>query len=131
MEEKKKWTLAACKSSSYQAIPTVRNEDHFAADIRSLNTYCLIKDTIPPVISFHPVNNHRWHFTIKDDLHSFSALKYEGTVNGEWVLVEADDKNNRLIFTDFKRAGSGSHTFRLTVEDGCGNVTRFEQTFHR
>lgn len=130
-EEKKKWTLASCQSTQYRAIPTVRDKNYFSADIGRLGSYCLIRDTIPPVISFQPVNRNKWHFTVRDDVHSFSALKFTAEVDGEWVLVEADDKNNRLIFTDFQRAGPGRHTFVLKAEDGCGNIAEFSEVFVR
>jgi len=131
IEEKRKWTLASCHSANYQAIPTIRDKDQFSADIHRLGTYCLIRDSIPPTITFQPIHKNKWHFTVKDDFHSFSALQFTAEINGEWILIEKDDKNSRLIFTDFQRVGPGQHTFVLKAEDGCGNIAEFSEVFVR
>lgn len=130
-EEKQKWTLAYCRAGKNSAVSTQRTRDGFTANIRSLTSYCLLRDTLPPVIRFQPVHKNKWHFTVQDDLHPFSALKFTGKVDDQWVLVQADDKNDRLIFTDFDIAGAGRHTFTLIVEDGCGNQAEFREAFVR
>lgn len=129
-EEKEKWTLARCSGSRYSAIPTIREAEHFAARINNLSDYCLIKDTIPPKINFQPQNSRLWYFTVTDDLHSFSSLRYSAYVNGQWTLVKSDAKNQRLIFDDFDRhAPGGVRIFTLKVTDECGNETVFERNF--
>jgi len=130
LREKSKWTIARCAGEKYSAIPTTREKDYFSSRIGQLSSYCLILDTLPPEIKFHPQNSNLWHFTITDNLHSFSSLKYSATVDGNWTLVEADDKNNKLIFRDFKKYRDGNdHHFVLEVKDACGNTTIFDREF--
>lgn len=130
LEDKSKWTLAQCNGSNFRAVKTIREKDHFAARISRLGDYCLAKDTLPPEVKLMRQNNSLWYFTVTDNMHSFSALDYSATVDGEWTLVEADDKNNRLIFREFGKYRNGdTHTFELTVRDPCGNDTTISLNF--
>ena len=130
LEEKSKWTLARCSGDRYSAVTTIREADNFASRISRLSSYCLIKDTIAPVIEFLPQNNQLWYFKVSDDMHSFSSLEYRASVNGQWALVEADTKNNRLIFRDFRKyPGMEAKKFVLSVTDACGNEKNFEREF--
>lgn len=130
LADKEKWTLARCSGTRYTAIPTQREQNQFVALIRNLTDYCLIKDTLPPIIEFHPQNSRLWYFKVTDNLHSFSALQYTAMIDGKWALVKSDDKNQRLIFDDFQNYNNrSSHQFELTVFDGCGNKTTFKREF--
>ncbi len=129
-KEKQSWTLARCTGNGYSAIRTMREKERFAARIGRMTSYCLIRDTIPPRIEFQPQNSRLWYFRVRDDMHAFSSLKYSAKVNGHWVLVGADDKNNRLFFRDFDRFRiNGTNRFELQVTDACGNTAVFEKSF--
>lgn len=128
--DKKKWTLARCDDNGYKAISTIREKNQFAAYIRQLSSYCLVQDTIPPVIVYQPQSADKWFFKVTDNMHSFSQLSYSASVNNKWTLIQADNKNNRLIFKDHHRyRRDRQNIFVLEVQDACGNTMRFEQKF--
>ncbi len=130
MKDMSQWTLARCDDKDYKAITTLREKDQFAARISRLADYCLMKDTLPPDIKYLPQNNSLWYFTLSDNMHSFSSLEYSATVDGNWTLVKADNKYNRLIFRDFKKYRDGdNHQFSLVVKDACGNKAVVHQSF--
>lgn len=131
LAEKSQWTLARCSGKGFKAITTIREENQFAARIGQLSDYCLVKDSLPPEIRFLPQNSQKWYFTVKDNMHSFSQMNFSATVDGEWTLLKADNKKDRLIFEDFNRYRDGKeHLFTLTVKDGCGNIKVHEQSFN-
>ena len=59
------------------------------------------------------------------------ALHFKATIDGNWVLMDFDKKNNRLSHRLEIDLPKGEHTFRLEVKDAVGNLTVFEKTFQR
>lgn len=108
----------------------------FETEVRSLGTYAVMSDTIPPVITPLSIKDrstltesNRIRFTIRDNLSGIAS--YEGTINGEWVLFEYDAKN-RLLTYDFDpdRFTPGKrHYVVLKVKDQVGNTSTYEATF--
>ena len=67
---------------------------------------------------------------ISDD---FSGLKkFRGEINGRWILLEHEPKNNSLIY-DFSDLEFKKALNQLTVEaeDRVGNKTIFKKNFYR
>ena len=67
---------------------------------------------------------------IEDD---FSGIKsYKGTINGKWILLEHEPKNNTLTFAfddiDFDQS---QLDFKLEVEDQQGNSSNYETMVFR
>ena len=99
--------------------------------------YVLSQDTLAPSITplnFKPkqwLSNYSFlKLKIEDD---FSGIKsYRGTINGQWILLEHEPKNNTLTFAfediDFDQS---QLNFKLEVEDQQGNSSTYETTIFR
>ena len=99
--------------------------------------YVLTKDTLAPSITPLNFKPEQWlsNYTflklkIEDD---FSGIKsYKGTINGQWILLEHEPKNNTLTFAfddiDFDQS---QLDFKLEVKDQQGNSSIFETTVFR
>jgi hypothetical protein len=77
-----------------------------------------------PGFSFKVVDNVR---STKD----VEGLRYRGRVDGEWILLEYDAKNDLLSHTFTDRTGSGTHELILEVWDAVGNLATWTQSFTR
>jgi len=113
--------------------------DTLLTETRLLGDYCIMLDQKPPEIT--PISfssdmrrYSRMRFRIKDDLPTSGRardLRYKATVDGEWILMEYDYKNDLLTHHFDDRIGPGKHHFRLEVRDDRNNVRVFERTFMR
>ncbi len=96
---------------------------------RQFGQFAVVADTLPPVIK--PLN-----FSNKGNVSSLSSLKikvtddfsgvdeYTPTVDGNWVLMEYDAKNDLLILdTSILDIVSGEHTLKLRVKDEKDNIS--------
>ena len=100
-------------------------------------TYVLTKDSLAPSITSLNFKPKQWlsnyaflKLKIEDD---FSGIKsYKGTINGKWILLEHEPKNNTLTFAfddiDFDQS---QLDFILEVEDQQGNNSTYETTVFR
>ncbi len=121
--------------SSYHS--TKKKGNVFTARSKTLGTYFLAKDTIPPTIE--PVNfrDGKWlskfkylKLTIQD---KGSGIKsYVGTIDGDWALFEYEPKTRTLTynFNDLELRGA-KHNLRVVVTDNVGNSTTFSSVFFR
>src|SRR5690606_23822060 len=116
---------------------TTKKGNRFTAGIRTFGNYTLAADVKPPVIT--PVNfkNGQWIsgnntlvLRISDDLSGIKS--YRATVNGKFILMEYEYKNNTLthyfadgIVTD------AENNLKVIVTDNVGNSSTYEATFHR
>jgi len=95
--------------------------------IREFGDYAVMVDTIPPEIVTNgkgPMKNSRLVFVIRDDLSGISSWK--GTMNGKWILMEYDLKNDLLLYRFDEMMDPGLNTFRLEVLDNKGNMSVYE-----
>lgn len=116
---------------------THKENDRFTTRTRTFGTYTLARDTVAPEIK--PVNFYdgQWisnNETLKvkiDD--EFSGISnYRATVNGEFILMEYEYKDDLL--THYFRDGVITETenhLKIIVTDEVGNVAVFEATFFR
>ena len=103
--------------------------------IRSLGTFAVMVDTIPPSITSLSIENNtlkeanRIRFTISDKLSGIQQI--EGLLDGKWALFEYDPKNSRITHTFDKERFEFNkrHTLQLTVTDYKDNSTVYEATF--
>lgn len=93
--------------------------------IRSLGTYRVQTDTVPPVVT--PVGQAAWRtnrnirFRVTDDRSGINI--YKVYIDGKFVLFGL--KGSTLVIQDPERVTKGvPHTIEVTVTDGCGNTTR-------
>ena len=78
------------------------------------------------VINLEPEMKSPWKVKIKDNLipdGHLDDLFYYATVNGQWILMNYDLKNDILVFDDFKRLPPKPFEFELQVVDDSGNKT--------
>lgn len=109
-------------------------EGKLNAKIYSFGDYTVSIDTIKPIIkglNIYPgktMNSSNLKMTIKDD---FSGINtYNGRINGQWIIMEYDPKNNRLTHYFEKDFPKGKHTFDLKVTDKHNNESNYQAIFY-
>lgn len=118
-------------------VSTTRKEDKLTASTRELGDYTIAYDSVPPKIT--PVNFSagQWisdqktlRVKISDDLSGISS--YRATINGKFILMEYEYKNNTLTY-DFNDGvnDSSENNLKLIVIDNVGNSATFEAQFFR
>lgn len=99
--------------------------------IREFGNYSITVDTLAPEIN--PVNIHdgknisgqkNIKVKIKDDLTGIDH--YEAMLNGQWLLMEWDPKNDLLTYRMDEHMKPGENDFTLTVKDGVGNQSTYQ-----
>lgn len=104
------------------------------ADIRTLGTYTVAIDTVPPVIT--PVEKPNWTknskllFTIADKQTGISH--YRATIDGKYVLLYRPNmmQSRYICKLNPKYVEKGKkHTLEVIAVDGCGNETVYRDTF--
>ena len=116
---------------------TKKDGDRFTTSTRNFGTYTLATDNTPPRVS--PVNfkdgqwissNKDLKVRISDDLSGINSFR--ATVNGKWILMEYEYKNNLLThdFSDGVVTDTENH-LKVEVTDNVGNTTVYEATFFR
>lgn len=105
-----------------------------------LGNYCIMIDQTPPKIT--PVRFQydmrkfsKMSFKMKDNFDSAGSaagLKYRVTIDGQWILMEFDEKND-LIFHQFDgRIAEGvEHSLRIEATDNRGNTSVYEGKFKK
>jgi hypothetical protein len=97
---------------------------------RNLGNFALMCDTIPPQIK--PLNfnkgasvkaSKRLQLEIQDEFSGI--LSYRGTVNGQWILMDFDSKNNLLTYDFDNKIKKGINKLVVKVVDNCGNSKVF------
>lgn len=116
---------------------TKRFKNAFTIYTKSLGVYKLFKDGTPPKIKADKSIGGKWisnlnelKFTVSDNLSGIK--KYEGYLNGQWILLEYDPKTKKLIhhFSD-GIVTEGKNELKIVVTDNVGNSTIFETHFFR
>ncbi|MGZ6499061.1 MAG: M23 family metallopeptidase [Bacteroidia bacterium] len=57
--------------------------------------------------------------------------KYRATIDGKWVLMEYEMKQNLLFYTFNAKISSGVHTFKIDVTDDKENTSTIQFSFKR
>jgi len=116
---------------------TKRYKNAFTIYTKYLGEYKLLKDGVPPKIKSDKKIGGKWisnleelKFTVSDDLSGIKS--YEGSLNGEWILLEYEPKTKKLThrFSDGIVA-EGKNDLKVVVTDNVGNSTIFETQFFR
>ena len=90
---------------------------------RGFGNYVLAVDTVPPVVTPLSVNSERIRFKIEDAMSGLNS--YEVRVNGEWVLMHYDYKQD-LIWSDrLDESKPFAGEAELVTKDNAGNQTVF------
>lgn len=113
--------------------------DKLKARVRSFGDYCIMADTVAPTITpvvFAPDMRKKvsMAFRISDNFAvsgTADGMRYRGTVDGKWILLEYDKKRGRLTYDFDEHVGAGEHLLKLSVVDDRGNERVFERKFVR
>jgi len=104
---------------------------------KTLGSYVISRDSVAPTIKAVNFKSGQWlsnysflRFKISDD---YSGLKkFRGEINGRWIRLEHEPKNNSLIYDfsdlEFEEA---LHELTIEAEDQVGNKTVFKRDFYR
>lgn len=107
------------------ALSTQRREDGLEARTNMLGSYTVVRDTLPPVITYLGVAGNRMRFRIRDELSGIASYRVE--LNGQWVLFEYDPKRGLLVGSTREalfRSEKGQ--VKVVVSDGVGNVAEYK-----
>ncbi len=94
---------------------------------RSFGDYAVMLDSLAPELrtknfsdqtSTAGIDTLKFH--LEDDLSGISSIS--GTLNGKWVLLEHDPKNDLLFYVKDEHFINGQNTIRITAKDKVGNV---------
>lgn len=103
------------------------------ATTRSFGDYAVMVDSTAPILKpknfkdqTSTVGISRLEFTLSDNLSGVASVS--GTLNGKWVLLEQDPKNNLLYYIKDERFINGQNTFRIKATDKVGNVKELSVT---
>jgi hypothetical protein len=109
------------------------NNGYVTTRSTNFGNYFVSIDTIAPTIK--PLNISKdgsindtisIQFKIEDNLSGIST--YKGTINGKWVLMEYDAKNDLLLYEfDENTPRDNKFSFVLTITDKKNNVTTFNK----
>ena len=98
------------------------------ASTRSFGTYAVLADTLPPLIKNLNFKNGqniknlpRLNIKISDDLSGIDS--YVGDINGKWILLEYDAKNNLLTYFPDEMLAQGENILHIRVTDNVGNFS--------
>jgi hypothetical protein len=137
-QERKQLFIASLNSKKKPSYSKTKKKGNtFTTSTKSLGTYFLTKDSIPPKVKAVNFSKDKWisskkylKLKISDDVSGVRSFR--GTINGTWVLFEYDPKKGMLTYdfsdTIFKEA---KHNLKLIVTDNVGNNTTFTSTFYR
>lgn len=114
-----------------KAIGGVLNNGFIKAYPSQLGKFAIMLDTIPPeIIALNIHQGKKIHgykkitFEVKDDLSGIKS--YRGSLNGKWILMEIDPKNDRIYYFIDERMKKGKNTIRLELIDGRDNKSSFK-----
>lgn len=130
--------LALKRQNDWEFVTKRNTKGNFTANLKSTGEIAVLQDTIPPFLNDQKNISNRWislekdiRFTVED--FETGVDRYEGYLNGNWVLFEYEQKKNELIFkfNDPVKLSQVKHKLKLIVWDKAGNNTTFETTFYR
>lgn len=139
---------SACKATAAQLVIVKLNKNNrpvyvggeiegqfIKARIREFGNYTLMADSTAPKIKAVNITNGKnlqnqknIQMTISDDLSGIK--KYNGFLNGKWILMDFDGKNSLLRYDFDNRLTSGKNQFKLEVTDNAGNKAVYEATLN-
>jgi len=137
LDKKDKVFIGKVSGSKLGYNATRQTQNGFEAKVRTLGKYKLGIDTIAPVVVMpKSIKGKKLdHFKslqlkISDDLSGIKS--YNGFLNGNWILMEYDNKTS-LLTHDFADGiiQEGENELKVIVVDNVGNSVTFETRFIR
>lgn len=118
-------------------VDTNVKQGKLKAFTRTLGTYTIDRDTVPPTIAPLNFRNKQWisnhkKLQLKIDDEKSGIKGYRATVNGTFILMEYDYKTDMLThyFSDGVVKDTENH-LKVIVTDNVGNSATFESVFYR
>ncbi|MCH4823349.1 M23 family metallopeptidase [Gramella lutea] len=137
-EEREQLFIARLSDNGKPIYNSTRKKgNRFTTGTRTFGKYFIAKDTVAPKVA--PINFYdgQWisnietlKVRISDDLSGIDA--YRATVNGKFILMEYEYKNNTLThyFSDNVVSETESD-LKVIVTDNVGNTTTYTAKFYR
>ena len=119
------------------ASSNLNKNNFFVLKTKSLGTYFIKKDTIPPKISLHNFKDGEWITSKKNIklkiLDDETGIKnYNVWINGKWMLFEYEYKKNQLEYNfDSYFENKVQNEIIIKIEDMVGNITEKKFNFYR
>ena len=114
-----------------------KKEGEWVGKSKIFGTFIISRDSLAPTIKPLNFKNNQWLSSSKylkvmltDD---YSGIKsFRGEINGRWILLEHEPKNNSLIY-DFNDLSfdESLHQLKIEAKDAVGNLTKLELKFYR
>ena len=98
---------------------------NFNFSTREFGHFTILADTVPPAISLIYANNQAVRFKIRDHLSGIAS--FEATINGKWLLLNYDAKNDVIMSERQTKAELLKGDLELIVTDNAGNKKVFRQ----
>jgi hypothetical protein len=123
------------ENGNVSGIPCTWLGNYLTAKPKVLGEYFISVDTSPPVIRALTVNA-RGELTRRDSIefkitdHLSGIDSYIGTIDGKWVLLDYDAKND-LLSLNLDDVKSGVHEFELEVSDDDHNQSSYILKFKK
>jgi murein DD-endopeptidase MepM/ murein hydrolase activator NlpD len=135
-EKLDKTYIARIEGEKLIYTPTYRKDSIFSTKVKILGKYKLVSDTLSPKITISKPIEGKWinqdtvQLQISDS--GSGIKKYDGYLNGRWVLFEYDNKTNTIthVFND-QFLLNGANELKVIVIDAMGNSATFETRFNR
>ena len=119
------------------ASANLNSKNYFYHKTKSLGTYFLKNDTIPPSIKLKNFKNNDWisnkNFIRLNIIDNETGIKnYKVKINSKWTLFEYEYKRNELFYEfDSYFLNQTKNLIEVFIEDLAGNKTRKNFTFFR
>ncbi len=103
-----------------------------SASISKFGDYSLMLDTVPPLVELVKVDTSALTmFVFKVDDKISGITDYEGSIDGTWVLMEYEPKNQTIFYKKdmFLSRKSSERLFEIRIKDDVGNVSNYKVNF--
>ena len=128
------WTIMSVDSKGrYKDFGADTLDNRLYSRVDQLGEFYVYKDKSAPtveVINLQKEMQRPWKLRIKDNLVPDGRMEdiyYEARVDGKWINMQYDLKNDLLVFDDFDRLPIDPAQLTLLLRDNCGN----EKVFRR
>lgn len=100
-------------------------EDNLVHNLKYLGKFTVLKDSVPPVITYKSNTTKRINFSIFDRGSGIDVI--HATLNGEWVMMYYEHKTG-LIWSEFKDPTEVlKGEFVLKIIDNAGNTSIYKK----
>lgn len=128
--------IAGCRKNNFVNHGSRIEENTLFTEVSNLGEYVVMIDTVAPTITPKQWNTN-WDkqshvsFIIKDNFDAKSSAKDlipQATIDGQWILMKYDYKNDIIRYNMDLPLTKGPHSFQLKVTDDLGNTAYFNET---